>query len=58
MSMKKFEVRLKDHTEEWINELAKKERVCFSAMLRELLERAEHEAKILKQFEKKKRGNK
>lgn len=57
--MKKFQVRLKEHTENWIKEQADKEKVSFSAMMREILEREEFADFIKKQLDdKKKRGNK
>lgn len=57
--MKKFQVRLKEHTENWIQEQADKEKVSFSAMMREILEREEFADFIKKQLDdKKKRGNK
>lgn len=57
--MKKFQIRLKEHTEKWIQELADKEKVGFSTMVREILEREEFSDFIKKQLEdKKKRGKK
>ena len=57
MEMKRKQVRLKDHTDKWIEELAKKENMKYGTMIRELLERLELEDSIRKQLnEKKKRG--
>jgi len=52
------QIRLKPSTIQWIESLAKKEGLTFSAMLRTLLEREEFRDEIVKEFEKKKRGNK
>ena len=56
--MKKFQIRLKEHTEKWIQELADKEKVGFSTMAREILEREEFADFIKKQLEEKKKKGK
>ena len=50
------QIRLKPSTIQWINKLAKKEGLNFSAMLRTILEREEYADFIKEQFNNKKRG--
>lgn len=52
------QVRLKPSTTKWIEDQAKKEGLTFSTMLRTILEREEFRDEIVKEFDKKKRGNK
>lgn len=47
------QIRLKPSTIQWIESLAKKEGLTFSAMLRTLLEREEFRDEITKKFDKK-----
>lgn len=56
--MKTKQIRLKPSTIKWIEDQAKKEGLTFSTMLRTILEREEFRDEIVKEFEKKKRGNK
>lgn len=53
--MKKVQVRLKDHTDNWIKEQAKKENLKYSTMIREFLERLEYEDMIREQLNNKKK---
>lgn len=54
--MKTKQVRLKPSTIKWIEDMAKKEGLTFSSMLRTILEREEFRDEIVKEFDKKKRG--
>ena len=56
--MKVVEVRLKENTLAWIKKQAEKEGLALSTMIRTFLEREEFRDEIVKEFEKKKRGNK
>lgn len=56
--MKVIEVRLKESTLVWIKKQAKKEGIATSTMIRTFLEREEFRDEIVKEFDKKKRGNK
>ena len=49
------QIRLKPSTIQWINKLAKKEGLNFSAMLRTILEREEYADFIKEQLNSKKR---
>lgn len=56
--MKVVEVRLKESTLAWIKKQAEKEGLAVSTMIRTFLEREEFRDEIVKEFEKKKKGNK
>lgn len=56
--LKVVEVRLKESTLVWIKKQAEKEGLAVSTMIRTFLEREEFRDEIVKQFDKKKRGNK
>lgn len=54
--MKRIQVRLPEHIIEWINDMAKKEGVATSTMIRLYLDRQMYRESIEKQFNKEKRG--
>lgn len=56
--MERIQVRLPEHIINWLNDMAKKEGVATSTMIRLYLDREMYRESIEKQFEKKKRGNK
>lgn len=56
--MKVIQVRLPDNIIEWLNDMANKEGVAISTMIRLFLDREMYRYNIEKQFEKKKRNDK
>lgn len=56
--LKVIEVRLKEKTLAWIKKQAEKEGLAVSTMIRTFLEREEFRDEIVKEFDKKKKGDK